>query len=369
MTKYTRENIELQCRRLLSCNSNEIQNILIGKGTSELARSYIGLAKAYIMACDEIHELKGQLQNDEWEEAIQEKLTSDNPPRVSGLPTGLPSGEAINYDNFDKVESFCFKNAMLKDKYEFKLKCNVFAITEEGLKTTKRIYTNGEYDIEIFNNKRKEIEIWLKEKTGDLKVNSKKIYNVKFTEEPTASKKEIVAEEKQKELTFEEWKKVKSFKYRFMIYLLNKKNTFDLEFKIENCDDRKICVYAHSMERPYIEYSATHSPLTEEPITEVLTINEITDIEFLEEEKSEPVEEKLTTDNYKHLQRFGYEGAKFERDGGYTHFIAFKSKTEDAIIYEEDGKIKGKIWLKDAKNKDFNYISIEDLDELEFMEV
>jgi hypothetical protein len=82
--------------------------------------------------------------------------------------------------------------------------------------------------------------------------------------------------------------------------------------------------------------------------------------------KKEIVAEKLTIDNYKQLQRFGYEGAKFERNGGYTHFIAFKSKTEDAIIYEEEGKIKGKIWLKDADTKDFDYISIEDLVELEF---
>jgi len=198
-------------------------------------------------------------------ETLERIKESGNLPRVSGLPTGLPSGEAINYDNFDKVESFFYRNV-----YEFKLKCNVFAITEDGLKTTKRVYTKGEYDIEIFNNKNKEIEIWFCGETKEFKLEPSEIYNVKFTEEPTASKKEIVEGE------------------------------------------------------------------------------------------------KLTIDNYKRLQRFGYEGAKFERNGGYTHFIAFKSKTEDAIIYEEEGKIKGKIWLKDAKNKDYDYISIEDLVELEF---
>ena len=151
MTKYTRENIELQCRRLLANENSDLRNEIMRNSIG-----YTGLAKAYIMACDEIHELKGQLQNDEWEEA-------------------------------------------------------------------------------------------------------------------TASKKEIVAEE------------------------------------------------------------------------------------------------KLTTDNYKRLQRFGYEGAKFERiKHEDPNNILFRNWEDEVVIYEESGKIKGKIWEIKASTKDFDYISIEDLDELEF---
>jgi hypothetical protein len=84
--------------------------------------------------------------------------------------------------------------------------------------------------------------------------------------------------------------------------------------------------------------------------------------------KKEIVAEKLTIDNYRRLQRFGYEGAKFERAaGGYPpHYFRFESKGENAVIYEEAGKIKGEIWERYTEGRDFDYISIEDLTELEF---
>jgi hypothetical protein len=311
------------------------------------------------------------------EEIVEEKLTSDNPPRVSGLPTGLPSGEAINYDNFDRVESFFYKDKILSGEYEFKLKHNVWPFAVGEKKPIRLVFSNGSYNINISCNEKKKIKIWFEGVSEDFKINPSQIYNIKFTEEETkttigteikatVSKKEIVAEAIQKGLTFEEWKKVKSFSVFGYRYIKEEETLYRVGFFNAITDDRGfqdvfVIQQFSGDEKPSLVYIGFKED------RKTATFDDIKGIKFAEE-KSEPViEEKLTTDNYKRLQRFGYEGAKFERiKHEDPNNILFRNWEDEVVIYEESGKIKGKIWEIKASTKDFDYISIEDLTELEF---
>jgi ribulose bisphosphate carboxylase small subunit len=254
MTTYTptykRENIELQCRRLLAKDNfygnehkaEEIQNLI----------SYAELAQVYIEAQNEVLELKRRLKKDE----LQEKLNKRRKAMIrNAVIIPIDNGYKIVFVELNSKKDIVKQLAYLE-----------FTTSFEEAET----YIQGFYE--------------------GYKIG--KYYSSE--QEPTTSKKEIVAE-KQKGLTFEEWKKVKSFSVFGYRYIKENETLYRVAFfntiaDNGNFKDMFIIQQFSDEEKPSLEYLGFKED------RKTATFDDITDIEFAEE-KSEPMNWNLMLNN------------------------------------------------------------------------